>query len=396
MDRRRFTAIGVVVAAVGAAAAVTLPSFAGDGGAPRSAPPTGPAVVEGADPEVVEALRRDLGLDQAQVAARLKTERWATGVVDQLRTELGADYGGSWLSADGSQLNVAVADPAEARRVRATGAVPKVVERGVGQLDALKTRMDRAAAGAQQVSGWYVDVASNSVVVLAEPGSESAGWRFVARAGVPRQAVRMATEAQPRLFVDVRGGEAYLNGAGRCSVGFAVVGGFVTAGHCGRVGDRTTHFDGSPQGVFRASSFPGDDWAFVQVNSNTTVLPEVTDFRGGIARVAGSQEVPAGSSICRSGSTTGVRCGTVQARNATVRYPEGLVSGLVRTNVCAEPGDSGGSWISGNQAQGVTSGGSGDCVRGGTTFYQPVNEILQRNNLTLVTTQNFRSLSGRR
>ncbi|WP_433532026.1 S1 family peptidase [Micromonospora sp. CA-263727] len=394
MDRRRLTAIGVVVAAVGAAAAVALPSFAGDGEVPTSAPTS--QAVEGADPDVVEAMRRDLGLDQTQVAARLKTERWATGVVDQLRTALGADYGGSWLSADGSQLNVAVADPAQAQRVRATGAVPKVVERGVGQLDALKTRMDRTAARAGQVSGWYVDVASNTVVVLAEPGAEAAGWRFVARAGVPRQAVRMATEEQPRLFADVRGGEPFFIGNGRCSVGFAVAGGFVTAGHCGRVGDRTRGADGAQQGIFRASSFPGDDWAFVQVNSNTTVLPEVTDFRGGIARVAGSQEVPAGSSICRSGSTTGVRCGTVQARNATVRYPEGLVSGLVRTNVCAEPGDSGGSWISGNQAQGVTSGGSGDCVRGGTTFYQPVNEILQRNNLTLITTQNFRTLSGRR
>ncbi|MFD6751969.1 S1 family peptidase [Micromonospora gifhornensis] len=393
MDRRRLTAIGVVVAAVGAAAAVTLPSFAGDSGAPRV--PAGQAV-EGADPQVVEALRRDLGLDETQVAARLKTERWATGVVDQLRTELGADYGGSWLSADGSQLNVAVADPAEAARVRAAGAVPKVVERGVGQLDALKTRMDRSAARAQQVSGWYVDVASNSLVVLAQPGAEAAGWRFVARAGVPRQAVRMATEEQPRLFADVRGGEPFFVGAGRCSVGFAVVGGYVTAGHCGRVGARTSGADGELQGVFRSSSFPGDDWAFVQVNSDTRVLPEVTDFRGGIARVAGSREVPAGSSICRSGSTTGVRCGTVQARNATVRYPEGLVSGLVRTNVCAEPGDSGGSWISGNQAQGVTSGGSGDCIRGGTTFYQPINEILQRNNLTLLTTQNFRALSGQR
>ncbi|QOC93006.1 S1 family peptidase [Micromonospora craniellae] len=394
MDRRRLTAIGVVVAAVGAAAAVALPSFAGDDSAPNAAPTA--QAVEGVDAEVVEAMRRDLGLDQAQVAARLKTERWASGVVDQLRSDLGGDYAGSWLSADGGQLNVAVADAAQAQRVRATGAVPKVVERGVGQLDALKTRMDRTAGRAGNVSGWYVDVATNSVVVLAAPGAEDAGWRFVARAGVPRQAVRMATEEQPRLFADVRGGEPFFVGSGRCSVGFAVVGGYVTAGHCGRVGARTSGPDGEVQGVFRASSFPGDDWAFVQVNQNTRVLPEVTDFRGGIARVAGSREVPAGSSICRSGSTTGVRCGTVLARNATVRYPEGLVSGLVRTNVCAEPGDSGGSWISGNQAQGVTSGGSGDCVRGGTTFYQPVNEILQRNSLTLLTTQNFATLGSRR
>ncbi|SEQ43136.1 streptogrisin C, partial [Streptomyces radiopugnans] len=47
------------------------------------------------------------------------------------------------------------------------------------------------------------------------------------------------------------------------------------------------------------------------------------------------------------------------------------------------PGDSGGSYISGNQAQGVTSGGSGNCRTGGTTYHQPVNEILSAYGLTL-------------
>jgi len=53
--------------------------------------------------------------------------------------------------------------------------------------------------------------------------------------------------------------------------------------------------------------------------------------------------------------------------------------------VCAEPGDSGGSWLSANQAQGVTSGGSGNCTSGGTTFYQEINPILAAYGLTLVT-----------
>ncbi len=61
------------------------------------------------------------------------------------------------------------------------------------------------------------------------------------------------------------------------------------------------------------------------------------------------------------------------------------MSGLIRTNVCAEPGDSGGSLIAGSQAQGVTSGGSGNCSSGGTTYFQPVNEILGAYGLTLVT-----------
>ena len=53
--------------------------------------------------------------------------------------------------------------------------------------------------------------------------------------------------------------------------------------------------------------------------------------------------------------------------------------------MCAEPGDSGGSLIAGTQAQGVTSGGSGNCSSGGTTYFQPVNEILSAYGLTLTT-----------
>ena len=64
------------------------------------------------------------------------------------------------------------------------------------------------------------------------------------------------------------------------------------------------------------------------------------------------------------------------ALNATVNYAEGTVTGLIRTTVCAEPGDSGGSLYSGTVAYGLTSGGSGNCSSGGTTFFQPVTEAL--------------------
>jgi streptogrisin D len=59
-----------------------------------------------------------------------------------------------------------------------------------------------------------------------------------------------------------------------------------------------------------------------------------------------------------------------------VNYAEGSVSGLIRTNVCAEPGDSGGSLFSGSAAIGLTSGGNGNCTIGGTTYFQPVTEAL--------------------
>jgi streptogrisin C len=64
---------------------------------------------------------------------------------------------------------------------------------------------------------------------------------------------------------------------------------------------------------------------------------------------------------------------------------------MIRTNVCAEPGDSGGSLVTNPgsattvRAVGLTSGGSGNCRSGGTTYFQPVTEALSANGLTLVT-----------
>ena len=60
-----------------------------------------------------------------------------------------------------------------------------------------------------------------------------------------------------------------------------------------------------------------------------------------------------------------------------------VVNGLIQTNVCAEPGDSGGSLYSGSTALGLTSGGSGDCTSGGTTFFQPVTAALSAYGVTI-------------
>jgi hypothetical protein len=66
----------------------------------------------------------------------------------------------------------------------------------------------------------------------------------------------------------------------------------------------------------------------------------------------------------------------VTALNATVNYAEGSVYGMIKTTVCAEGGDSGGALFAGSVALGLTSGGSGNCSSGGTTYFQPVTEAL--------------------
>ncbi|MBM0259403.1 S1 family peptidase, partial [Micromonospora sp. 4G55] len=79
MDRRRMTAIGVVVAAAGLTAAVTLPSFAGENAAPRAGGPAGASATGGVAPEVLDAMSRDLSLSREQAVRRLAAERRATG-----------------------------------------------------------------------------------------------------------------------------------------------------------------------------------------------------------------------------------------------------------------------------------------------------------------------------
>ncbi len=61
-------------------------------------------------------------------------------------------------------------------------------------------------------------------------------------------------------------------------------------------------------------------------------------------------EATVGTAVFRMGSTTGLRDGQVTGLDATVNFqsetsPNGVdtVTGLIQTDVCAEPGDSGGS-----------------------------------------------------
>ncbi|MEU4242255.1 ricin-type beta-trefoil lectin domain protein [Actinoplanes sp. NPDC026619] len=363
-----------------AAAAITAATLTPP---PASAAPPNPDIAPG----MLAAMRRDLKLDDGQIAVRLRTEAAAPVVEKRLRARLGSAFAGAWIPAGASKLTVAVTSATAEASVRAEGADPIVVRRGAGDLAATRTQLDRNASHAAQanVRGWYVDVPNNRVVVLAKPGAERAASRFAEAAGAADVSVQALAE-QPRPMYDVRGGDQYvINGNTLCSIGFAVAGGFVSAGHCGGTGSPTLGYNNVSQGTFAGSSFPGNDYSWIRTNSNWTSQPWVNNYSGGNVVVAGSADAAIGSSICRSGRTSGWRCGTLLGRDETIVYAQGSVSGLSRSNACAEPGDSGGSWISGNQAQGVTSGGTGNCSSGGTMWFQPVNEILGAYGLSLTT-----------
>ncbi|WP_327089181.1 alpha-lytic protease prodomain-containing protein [Nonomuraea sp. NBC_01738] len=343
-----------------------------------------------AEPEppaaLIDGLTRDLGITGDQAAARLVNESAAAAVEPRVRGLLGASFGGAWVTGATSALVVATTDAAQVPAITEAGAQAQVVAHSLAALDAAKARLD-SAKGGRSVVAWFVDLPSNSVVVLA--GDAARARRFVDASGADRSLVRVQVSAErPRALYDIRGGDAYYIGSGtRCSVGFSITrgatNGFVSAGHCA-VASNVSGSNRVALGTFQGSSFPGNDYSWVAANAQWVARGVVVQG-GSTIPVAGSTPAVVGSSVCRSGSTTGWHCGTVQQLNTSVTYQEGTVSQVTRTNVCAEPGDSGGSFISGSQAQGVTSGGSGNCSSGGTTYFQPVNEILQTYGLTLVT-----------
>src|SRR5262249_9159479 len=184
-------------------------------------------------------------------------------------------------------------------------------------------------------------------------------------------AVRVQRQAGA-LRTYIRGGDAIYTSGARCSLGFNVrnSGGtyfFLTARHCTTTGATWTLANGTVIGTRVGTSFPGNDYGIVQYTNPSISHPGTVNLYNGTSQdITHSANAFVNESVCRSGSTTGVHCGTVTALNVTVNYPQGTVYGLIQTTVCAEPGDSGGSLFDGTAAVGLTSGGSGDCPLGGT------------------------------
>ncbi len=302
----------------------------------------------------------------------------ATGeLAGTLTDRLGGRTAGSYRDGAG-KLVVTVTDSADAASVRAAGAVPRLVARSGADLRRAADELQRSA----KIVGtaWMVDPKTNQVLVTADStvtGAKLATLeRVVAKLG---GAVRIESEAGT-LSTRITGGDAIYTGGARCSLGFNVRRGsvayFLTAGHCTNIGATWTGPGGQVLGVRTGTSFPGNDYGIVQYTSTIARPGAVNLYNGTLRDISSAGNAFVGQAVQRSGSTTGLRGGTVTAVNATVNYPQGQVSGLIRTTVCAEPGDSGGSLVAGNTALGLTSGGSGNCSSGGTTFFQPVTEAL--------------------
>ncbi|WP_134042241.1 S1 family peptidase [Streptomyces bluensis] len=295
---------------------------------------------------------------------------------------------GSWIGSDGEPV-VAVTDEEAAAEVKAAGARPKKVRYSMDDLNSAT----KALRSAPRVAGtsWAIDPSSNEVVVRADKTVSKDDWSRMTRVAEEIGGSVRMERTEGTFTTRLNGAQPIFSTSGRCSVGFNVTNGqsrfMLTAGHCGPAG--SVWFDdtqGTRQiGRTITSNFPGADYSLVQYDnedeSEASNVVAIGEGRG--VRITSVADATVGQKVFRSGSTSGLAEGEVTALNATVNYPEGTVTGLIETTVCAEPGDSGGPLFSESVALGVTSGGNGDCKSGGTTFFQPLTKALTALNVTL-------------
>ncbi|WP_231510098.1 alpha-lytic protease prodomain-containing protein [Streptosporangium roseum] len=244
MSRRRARAMGCVLA-IAALTLTTAPAAA----RPTAQPPDVPAAefVRKPPPGMIQALQRDLRLNQAQAETRLLNETRLTPIEANLRRRLGDHFAGAWFAGNLAQtLVVATVDSTDAPVIAALGARPLVVSRSLIELRAVKAKIDAALISDRAaVSVRYVDVRTNKVVILSKEAPVITA--LLDAADVDLAAVRVVTsDEHPRPLYDLIAGDPYYVGAAtRCSVGFSVTKGtqkgFISAGHCGKpAGSRST------------------------------------------------------------------------------------------------------------------------------------------------------------
>ncbi|KOV36348.1 S1 family peptidase [Streptomyces sp. XY152] len=336
---------------------------------------------------------QDGASDAAAAAPRTLKAGDASDLASRLAGLLGDAFAGSYYDGENKQLVVNVVpggDDNVIARAEKAGAAVREVDNSMTDLEAgARTLKSQATIPG---TSWAVDPRTNKILVTADSTVTGDKWdrleSTVESLGSGMATIRKSAGAF-RTFAS--GGDAIFSGGARCSLGFNVTAGdgspaFLTAGHCGVAAEQWSDAQGGqPIATVDQAVFPGaGDFALVTYDDPATVAPSEVDLGDQTLAVSRAAEATVGQEVFRMGSTTGLADGQVLALNATVNYPEGTVTGLIQTNVCAEPGDSGGSMFTRDGlAVGLTSGGSGDCTSGGETFFQPVTTALEAVGATL-------------
>lgn len=352
-----------------------------------------------------EAMRL-YNLDEEGAVERLAREVEAANTYRRVTDSQIRGYAGSWFDSESMRLKVALSSDEDAWRVRAMGAIPVFVSRSGDELEALRRsvadQIRELKPGALRST--HVDYPRNRVVLGISPARLSAIGQFLEVKDVDMEAVHIvAASTLPETSSgNVRGADGTRNltyhaASGYtvdypCSIGASVVGGYVTAGHCGAESHEMGASDNTPLGAVESSTWDSGthriDAGWVSTYGGWTPQAIVNGYADGAISISsawsGNNPAPLYSTVCRYGQTSGgPHCGTIAAVGQDIEFccSLGWILNLtVLSGSCSDDGDSGGTHMAaGQQVQGVNVGATtgNTCPTATTNVYlQPIADSL--------------------
>lgn len=407
---------------------------AGSGAAVASAAPA-PAPGPGLPAALVSAVARDLKLTPDQYLHRADLAQRLGSFEAKARSNYPAAFAGAWLDTSGRPI-VALADaptkPAARAAAVAAGFTVKDVAKNETTLRNEKSAFEKWLAGqpaavANLIRGSAIDTVNNAIAVRVDrvaggmqlPSFIDPGRIITTAPPVAGEQTTMPTAgliAGQAPGPAVIGGQPYAAIVGkralRCSAGFNGTDGAghvvnITAGHCdpnipaagtpAAPAIFAVHGTaiGEPLGVFAKSVLGNHDYSILRINdqSRARFQNNLVAAAGPPVPVTGVAVPVVGAPACKSGSRTGFSCGTVNAVEQSVQVGDRQLTNSFSMNVCALPGDSGGTVVTGTRALGISSASSvadypiceipnllglitGDVPQ---LFVQPVSVVLAEN-----------------
>jgi len=303
------------------------------------------------------------GLSTADAMRQLAAQPGMIATGERLSDKVGDSSAGMWLDHRTGSVVVNVVDESAAATVRAGGASARVVEHNMTELESAR---DAVAKTLSTDTAAGIDVRANQVVVQI---GDSATELDTLTATAARYGSLVRTEHVDGSFeTTISGGDAITGGGSRCSLGFNTTNNTgITAGHCTSAVASWSDPSGAYYGPSIGASFPGNDYGLIRNDGGLPQPGDVNLYNGSYQDITNAADPSPGMSVCKSGSTTGLTCGTVYQVGMTICYAQGCVYNMAQSDAYVQPGDSGGSWFSGSIAVGITSG-----MGGGFSYFQPV------------------------
>ncbi|HEV2062811.1 MAG TPA: S1 family peptidase [Solirubrobacteraceae bacterium] len=322
----------------------------------------------------VRAIAKLHGIEVAQVADRLEVDQLAGQVEADARELAPQTFAGAWIDHEaGGAISLAFTRDAFPTVSRLAEGFPRPLllkavpaRRSLRQLRAIQDRI--AASRLRRPYELGIDQRRNVVTMTVRRRTPSLVSRIAARYGDavvvrrgPLSGANVCTAAECEYTL--RGG---LNIG--CSTAFAVrrnsngARDILSAGHCGgtnryhsgllygTVQDRQVSGSVDAERHNVGYGFASRGWIFMASNNRTWAVTSRGTYAG----------LSIGATVCKSGRTTAVTCGTVSDKDARPGYVPNSSRFIKASGMCVKDGDSGGAVFIEHKAVGVVSGGEDD------------------------------------